>query len=51
MRRKRIWDEWFKTIDEMVEYVKRIKGINGNKIECEITELFGGWHVTTWWIK
>lgn len=50
-KRKRLWDNWFQNIDEMVEYVKRVKDLNHDRVECEITEMFDGWHVTVWQVK
>lgn len=51
MRRKRLWTRGYETLDEAVEYIKRVKGINGDKVEVELTELGGGWVVEVWQVR
>ena len=50
-KRKRLGTRFFKTIDEIAEYVKQVKGINGDIVQCEITEMFDGWCIVVWQIR
>ena len=50
-RRKRLWQEVFETLEGAFEYIKRVKDINGDKVEVEMNELCGCWCVVVWWLK
>lgn len=53
-KRKRLWTEYYSTIDEAVEYIKRVKDINKNRVQIEMYEEieFGrGWMVIVWDVR
>jgi len=52
MRRKKLWTKLFKTFREVVEYVEKVKDINGNKVQIEIFEDADlGWFVDVWQVR
>ena len=51
MRRKRYYTRLFKTLDEAFEYLKRVKELNGNSIEVELSEVLGEYCCVVWGIR
>ena len=56
-RRKSLWDKYFDTLEEAVQWIKQIKEINGNSIQVEMQETTLGftdkpiWWIHVWWLK
>ena len=55
MRRKKVFTEMYQTLDQAVEYIKRVKDINGNQVQIEMSEMNWGivsaWCVEVWQVR
>lgn len=53
MRRKKAFEKYFDNLDDTFEYVKRVKDINGDTVQVEISDLAVGnvWYVIVWKVK
>ena len=55
-RRKKVFTQYFPSLEESFDYIKEVKRINDAQVECEMYELcyrngHSVWYVVVWQIK
>ena len=55
-RRKKVFTEFYEKLDNAVEYIKRVKDINGSQVQVEMYETtlglgLHGWFVEVWQVR
>lgn len=52
MRRKKLWTSSYQNLKDAFDYIQRIKEINGDQIQVEMSEImFGNWLVEVWQVR
>lgn len=52
MRRKKLWTKAFESLKDAFDYIQKVKDINGDQIQVEMSEIvFDRWVVEVWQVR